>query len=296
MAHLEQYGYAAPPGAVAEPADPCGAGGGGEEEEEEGMCYEEEEEDGGEAAALAGRYGGAAAGSRGASPARGRTPVARLRPASPVAAAAAAGYQPSRLGTGQPGSPLRGAAGAAAAANTAAAPATAAGAATAPRRSLGGASAASLTPEGLSSLGLLSPGLADKYACPSSSDVPSLGGASAPGGASPPLSADAAAMGAAAGAAAAGGGGGGGGGGGADGSAQRGAGGGGGIARDLRLDYGRAASDSPNMPVIGEGARNDCRSVILPPVRCVCRFSTPFASKSLKLPHASFPAPPLLFG
>jgi len=105
-------------------------------------------------------------------------------PSSPVSAALLGGaYIPSRLGAGQPGSPARG--GTAAAAVAAAAAAFALGApgtsskaaAAAPRRSVGGASAASLTPEGLS---MLSPGLADKYACPSSGAPTEPG--SAPGG------------------------------------------------------------------------------------------------------------------
>jgi hypothetical protein len=71
----------------------------------------------------------------------------------------------------------------AAVAATAAKPAAAASAALA-RRSYGGASASSLTPEGLS---LLSPGLADKYACPSSGapsepSVPGVAPGSLPSG------------------------------------------------------------------------------------------------------------------
>jgi hypothetical protein len=270
VTHLERYGYRPPPGQEWEPEDPCRgahahghahAGAAGAEE----FCFEDSPADAdamlidsppmhsafGEEGA---RLGAVSTSSSPGGHHRPQQPPASRRlsrsmPSSPVAAALlGGGYVPSRLGAGQPGSPARGGAAAAAAAafalgTSAATRAAAAPGAGAARPSLGGLSAASLTPEG--ALSMLSPGLADKYACPSSGATdpgPPAGG----GGGGAPADAQAAAHAAAA-------------------LADRG--GRSAACRDLRLDYSRCSSDSPNLPIFGKsqsGPTATPRSASLP--------------------------------
>ncbi|GBF99160.1 hypothetical protein Rsub_12127 [Raphidocelis subcapitata] len=243
VAHLERYGYQQPAGARPEPEDPCSGGAASAAPSCSEFCFEDGDEDADPTAHDVPRQYRHGAASASTSPVRrplGQS-ASRSLPASPVSAALlSSGYVPSRLGIGQPGSPMRGGAAAAAAAAaftlgappSAAAPRTAAGklSAPAPRPSMGAASNATLTPEGLA---LLSPGLASKYACPSSGapSEPGPGSGAVPPCDLPPGGNGLPAQGAGARARA-------------------------GACRDLRLDYGRCSSDSPNLPIFGVTPRS----------------------------------------
>ncbi|KIZ05362.1 hypothetical protein MNEG_2595 [Monoraphidium neglectum] len=258
VAHLERYGYQQPVSARREPDDPCStalaaASAYGADE----LCFADDLDaeamllDSPRAAGQKQRNGQqqetqpqhhrhgdiSTASSPGGRRAHAHAPQPyRSLPSSPVSAGLlASGYVPSRLGIGQPGSPAHGTGAAAAAAAAAAfalgGPAggtTASKAAAQPRVSMGAASSSSLTPEGLS---MLSPGLADKYACPSSG-VPSVGGVPSAQGAPSMASGGSAVPSISL-------------------SAPRRS-----TCRDLRMDYGRCSSDSPNLPIFGKTPRS----------------------------------------